>query len=522
MKQRVIWFSLSLLLALVAVLGVGRIASGQTDIGSNSCVTHDERFFFMSEGSCGQSGGGQIESVSIEGPNEAYIGINYTFEATVLPLTATLPVTYTWEATNQLPVVQSSGLSDIIRFTWPLPGNQMITVTVDNGVGTPISITHAVSVHQPTLTASPTCMYGPKLAFVVTGTEWVIEDELIALYWVEEGEEPLISSIFPAGHEPTIGLNWFEHDVPNGSHAVLAESGGYAIEVPIQVPCIVPPISVSIEGKSEGLIESSYTFVATTSPISATRPITYVWETTNRMPITQTGSITDAMSFTWSSQGSKTITVTADNGLGDPVSTQHVIDIYEPSLTVTPVCSTEPDIEVTLSGEAWGDPDLPILLYWVEEGEPALFREFIPLGHSPDFERTWQLTDVPAGTHYVRAQSGEFGIEAPLMVPCEADTIQSVDLDGPMTGIANTPYNFIASVLPATAQQPITYIWEATGFTPITQTNGLTDTINFSWATPGEKTVSVTVYNGVGAPITVSLTVEIEMRLWLPIILNKP
>ena len=66
---------------------------------------------------------------------------------------------------------------------------------------------------------------------------------------------------------------------------------------------------------------------ATVSPITATTPITYVWQATQQSAAMHTGGGTsDGVSFTWATAGTKAITVTASNALG-AVTGNHTIDI---------------------------------------------------------------------------------------------------------------------------------------------------------------------------------------------------
>ena len=45
-----------------------------------------------------------------------------------------------------------------------------------------------------------------------------------------------------------------------------------------------------------------------------------------------------------------------------------------------------------------------------------------------------------------------------------------------------------ATVAPITTTLPLTYAWQATGQTPITRSDNLTNTLQFSWEEPGQKT----------------------------------
>ena len=92
----------------------------------------------------------------------------------------------------------------------------------------------------------------------------------------------------------------------------------------------VPPTGVSIDGPQTGVIQQSYTFTAAVSPITATTPITFAWQTAGQSPITNTGGLSDAVSLNWNVTGTQTITVTAANVVGTVTGT-HVISIYTPT-----------------------------------------------------------------------------------------------------------------------------------------------------------------------------------------------
>lgn len=95
---------------------------------------------------------------------------------------------------------------------------------------------------------------------------------------------------------------------------------------------------VTITGPTLGAIHISHTFTATASPITSTKPITYVWQTTEWNPLTATHStdLTNTVSFFWGTTGTKTITVKAQN-VGGTVSDTHVVTIvrrvYLPIIT---------------------------------------------------------------------------------------------------------------------------------------------------------------------------------------------
>ncbi len=86
-------------------------------------------------------------TVTISGPTEGAVATGHIFMATVLPPTTTIPLTYTWQATDQAPTVNGnqSSLFNTILYSWPTTGVKVITVTVANGAGA-VSNTHTITI----------------------------------------------------------------------------------------------------------------------------------------------------------------------------------------------------------------------------------------------------------------------------------------------------------------------------------------------------------------------------------------
>jgi len=97
---------------------------------------------------------------------------------------------------------------------------------------------------------------------------------------------------------------------------------------------------------------------------------------------------------------------------------------------------------------------------------------------------------------------------------------ESITIDGATDGLFNTAYLFTATVSPPETDLPITYTWEATGQTAVyTTTSILTDTISFSWAVGGTKTITVTATNAAGSVIdTHPIIIDSTRWIYLPVI----
>ena len=199
------------------------------------------------------------ESMAIAGPSTGAVGSSYTFIVAVTPPTATTPLTYTWQATEQSPVTHTAGLSDTAAFAWTTAGTKLVTVTATNEGGS------------------------------ITGT--------------------------------------------------------FAVNI------VTPLEGVSIAGRTSGAVNVSYPFTANVTPLSATTPITYVWQATGYGPVTHTGGLSDTIAFAWETAGTKSITVTTTNR-GGSVSDSHTIAITSdgtPTPTYTPTATSTP-LLVTAEG----------------------------------------------------------------------------------------------------------------------------------------------------------------------------
>ncbi len=106
-----------------------------------------------------------IQGGDLNGPATGLVQHASTFSALVNPTTATVPIRYEWQVTDQSPVTHTTGsLSDSAIFTWTSPGAQVITVTVSN-IGGAASFTHVVAINAPLSTVD---ISGPAKGLVNT------------------------------------------------------------------------------------------------------------------------------------------------------------------------------------------------------------------------------------------------------------------------------------------------------------------------------------------------------------------
>ncbi len=88
--------------------------------------------------------------------------------------------------------------------------------------------------------------------------------------------------------------------------------------------------NIELDGPSQGMINTNYTFTTTLSPLTITPPVTVTWSATDAATVSQTNQLETSHTFQWASSGVKTITVTAQNKDFAPITATHQITINRP------------------------------------------------------------------------------------------------------------------------------------------------------------------------------------------------
>jgi hypothetical protein len=103
-------------------------------------------------------------AVNLTGPSTGTVNTAYTFDADVLPISTTLPLTFTWMADEQTAVSQSvNGLMDSVSFTWTTTGTKTILVTAANSAGI-VTDTHTIVITAGVIIDDGFTIYLPFVA----------------------------------------------------------------------------------------------------------------------------------------------------------------------------------------------------------------------------------------------------------------------------------------------------------------------------------------------------------------------
>lgn len=190
--------------------------------------------------------------------------------------------------------------------------------------------------------------------------------------------------------------------------AIPAQNRAYlTIEYTDAPPPCTPISSVSLSGPTSGLTDTSYTFTAGITPPDATTPITYTFSATDFGP--STGS-NNSISFSWSTPGTKTVSVEAENCGGTQSNSLQIV-IEEPP----PDCDF-PLVGLDISGPLEGlvnnsynfesviDPanaTLPVDYAWQASDQTGIIT-------TPDVSYNWSVSGTQAITLTATNCGGSF------------------------------------------------------------------------------------------------------------------
>lgn len=305
-------------------------------------------------------------TLTLTGPTAGHVGLAYTFTASLAPLTVTVPVTYTWQATDFAPQIQSGGQSKAMSLTWSTPGVKIITVTAINQGGMVLQ-THslALTIMAPTAVAltGPTHGWvGEKQNFLATVTPPTVTTP-ITYQWQVIGWPPLTQT---DGTTDTVAITWPRP----GAYAVVVYAinagGTVSATQPITLTAVAP-VAVDVSAPLTVSLGVTQTFVATTQPFSVTTPITYVWTISDQPPITHTNGITDRLALAWKIPGTYGLTVTAYNVMGI-VSTTHPVTVQAVApeqVILTSTLTTTIGVSTTIHAQVLPTTaSLPITYSW--------------------------------------------------------------------------------------------------------------------------------------------------------------
>ncbi|MEM7534501.1 MAG: Ig-like domain-containing protein, partial [Chloroflexota bacterium] len=304
-------------------------------------------------------------SVMIEGDSVGAVDVSYPFTATIAPADATPPLFYVWHTSENLPVIQMRHITSTVNFTWTTPGVKEIHLSAANLLGT-VTDTYTMTIQENPVAA--VALSVDNLMLMANGDN---RSTIVATVMDEANDTPRaaqmvtfttsLGAVTPAVAE-TDAAGRVTTTLTSGNKAGVAIVEAHVDKVMASTPVVIAPVqntgndnetdadadagadtgtdatptdtagmmtTLTIDGPDNGQLSHSYAFTVSVGPPDVMLPVTYLWEATGQRPQITWGGVEAFATWSWSSTGSKTITVTTVNE-HNMLTQTYMIDIQKP------------------------------------------------------------------------------------------------------------------------------------------------------------------------------------------------
>jgi hypothetical protein len=243
----------------------------------------------------------EVTGVIVEGPTSLPAGLIGTFTATAVPITASEPLTYTWD---------NGSIGSTAAYSFTQPGTHTLYVTATNYCGEAFGSFSVTVACQP---VEGVTIEGPRQ--VPTGRDWAYQAIPI----------PITASL-------PMTYTWDNGDIGATATYSWTQEGTYTLSVTATNDCgqaytgmtvtafCQEVEDVTVDGPLTLLVGEEGTYQAGPVPVTASLPMTYTWDN---------GDIGTTSIYSWTAVGSYTITVSATNACGQ-ASGWLVVEVSEP------------------------------------------------------------------------------------------------------------------------------------------------------------------------------------------------
>jgi hypothetical protein len=235
-----------------------------------------------------------VEDVTVAGPRVLLPGETGAYTAAALPLTTTLPVSFTWS---------NGAISATTRYTWTVPGQYAIAVTATSACG---QVSRTVDIVVCTA-VTEVVVSGP------TSRRTGSPGFYTATYAPLTATQPVTISWNNGTVGPEAAYTWAEPGV--FSVVATATNACAAVSTTWPVDVCQPVLSVEVAGPASLEVGQVGTYNATYAPADTTLPVTITWDN---------GTVGTAADYSWLDPGSYVVTATVASHCGRAVGTAAV------------------------------------------------------------------------------------------------------------------------------------------------------------------------------------------------------
>jgi PKD repeat protein len=434
-------------------------------------------------------------------PAPATPGSSVSYNATGSTDSGATITDYTWNWGDGSPI-DDVGSNASTSHTYTSPGVYNATLIVTNGDGQSDSITHTITVDDPTasFTVSPT-VPAPNQSVNFNGSGSTDPESTITGYSWTFGDGGTSTSENPTHTYSTRGTYTVSLTVTNSLGQTNTDTQSVTVDN--------PPTAAFTPSPTPTTPNTTVSFDGSASTPGAGGTITdYSWNFGDGT--TQDTGTTDTASHTYSASGEYTVTLTVTDNLGVTSTASHTVTIDQPIPTFTTSPSVPaPNQSVSFNASGSTDPESTITDYSWNFGDGSPVDD---AGSSPTTSHTY----TSRGTYNVTLTvTDNLGLTNTIS--------RSVTVDNPPTAA------FAATPSPSTANSSVSfdgsastpgaggtiedYSWnfgDGTQNNPDTEDTGTTPAATHTYTTPGVYTLTLTVTDDLGVTNSIShqLTVD--------------
>jgi hypothetical protein len=237
------------------------------------------------------------EAVQVAGPANQPLGVTALYTATYTPLTATLPVTMTWD---------NGTVGPTALYTWNSTGTHTLAVTATNACGQV----------QGSFTVTVFCQ--PVQAVAAAGPARVsqgITAPYTATYAPVTASLPLDLGWNNGAGGPTTFYSWSATGTYTVALTATNACGQAQDSLTVTVFCQAPE-GLDVSGPARVRLGQEAVYQAAVQPITSSRPLSITWDN---------GATGSSATYSWTITGTYTVTVSATNDCGQVQGTIQVV-----------------------------------------------------------------------------------------------------------------------------------------------------------------------------------------------------
>lgn len=400
------------------------------------------------------------------------------FQSSTFSVNSVAGVSYTWSLSGG-GVITGNGNSAVV--TWSNAGNFTVSATPSNACGNGIARTINVTVTGTP--ASPSAISGNTIVCTGVSTAYSVTNVAGLTYTWDTGGAGTVS-----GSGNAVNVTWTTGGVKTLTLSATNTCGS--------VTTRTQAITVNLYPSQPSVIAGSIavtTGISNQYSVTSEAGVTYAWNAGTGGTVTGSGN---SVNISWSSAGSKTITLTPSNGCGNGTTRTLNVNVSDCAVPAQPSTITGSATACTTGSGTYSVINVGGVTYNWNAGTDGFVS-----GSGNSVTLSWTSIGVKTITVTPSNACGN-GTARTLVVTVSQLPAQPSVIAGSITPCKNNSIGYSVSNVAG-----VTYTWDVIGTGTIT---GSGNSINVNWSATGSHILRVTPSNSCGAGVARTIEVIVN------------